>query len=204
MRRFGKRVAWVWVASLWVACAPSPASAGGPGLSLAPAEKTDYDDYFRKYAKHYFGIGSDWTWFKAQAIAESNLQPQARSGVRAKGVMQLMPATYAELKKKNPDLGVIDEPRWNIAAGIQYDLQMWDRHAELTSDDERRRFMFGSYNAGLATILRARRVAREAGHADQKWQGIVTVAPQVPQWRHEETLRYVTRIEDIQRQLARR
>jgi soluble lytic murein transglycosylase-like protein len=158
---------------------------------------SEYDQYFRKYAKHHFGIGTDWTWFKAQAIAESNLKPNAQSGVRARGLMQLMPATYAELQKKNPELGEISEPRWNIAAGIFYDRQIWNRLQDVDAEAERRRFMFGAYNAGPTTINRARRVARDAGHAAHEWQGVVSVAPQVPQWRHRETLGYISRIETV-------
>ncbi len=36
-----------------------------------------YDPYFSKYTKRYFGPAFDWTRFKAQAIAESNLNPDA-------------------------------------------------------------------------------------------------------------------------------
>ena len=176
----------------------SPVLAGLRAKAGAPEFRTAYDEYFRKYAKHFFGVGADWTWFKAQAVAESNLIPGARSFAKARGVMQLMPATYAELQKKNPDLGNIEDPRWNIAAGIYYDRQLWNRLQDLLAEGERRRFMFGAYNAGPTTIRRARRLAQAEGQIDQEWQGVVTVAPRVPQWRHEETLSYVFRIEAIQ------
>ena len=59
-----------------------------------------YDQYFRKYSKRFFGPAIDWYWFKAQGIAESGLRGNARSWVNAKGIMQLMPRTFAELKKR--------------------------------------------------------------------------------------------------------
>jgi membrane-bound lytic murein transglycosylase F len=185
------------VAALVLLAFASPASAGIRAKAGAPEFRTEYDEYFRKYAKHYFGVGADWSWFKAQAVAESNLNPDARSFAKARGVMQLMPATYAELQKKNPDIGNIEDPRWNIAAGIYYDRQLWIRLQDLLAEDERRRFMFGAYNAGPTTIRRARAMARAEGHADQEWRGVVTVAPRVTQWRHQETLNYVSRIEAI-------
>src|SRR5512144_831567 len=40
---------------------------------------TKYDDYFRHYSQRYFGPFVDWRWFKAQAVAESLLNPQAHS-----------------------------------------------------------------------------------------------------------------------------
>jgi membrane-bound lytic murein transglycosylase MltF len=180
------------------------AMAGARGKSGAPEFRTEYDEYFRKYAKHYFGVGADWSWFKAQAVAESNLNPGATSFAKAKGVMQLMPATYAELQKKNPDFGAIDEPRWNIAAGISYDRLLWNRLRDLLTDNERRRFMFGANNAGATTIARARRLAKAEGQADHEWQGVSNIAPKVPQWRHRETLSYVSRIEAVREKLRSR
>ena len=95
-----------------------------------PKEKIDdwtdrYDAHFRKYAKHYFGPGMDWRWFKAQAIAESGLKPDARSKSGARSIMQIMPGTFREIQKKNTHLKDVDSPRWNIAAGIYYDRQLY-------------------------------------------------------------------------------
>ncbi|MEK7728441.1 MAG: transglycosylase SLT domain-containing protein, partial [candidate division KSB1 bacterium] len=86
---------------------------------------TQYDEYFRKYSKHHFGVNFDWRWFKAQAIAESGLNEKAESWVQAKGLMQLMPDTFADMKSRMPHLEDIFEPRWNIAAGIYYDRLLW-------------------------------------------------------------------------------
>lgn len=187
--------------ALLAVCTVPEAMAGARGKSSSAVFRSDFDQHFRKYAKHYFGVGADWTWFKAQAMAESNLRPQAQSAAKARGIMQLMPATYAELRRKNPELGEIDDPRWNIAAGIGYDRQLWNRLGDVATDEERRRFMFGSYNAGPATISRARRVAQAEGQEDQAWHGVASVAPRVPKWRHRETLGYIERIESFQQQM---
>ncbi len=84
-----------------------------------------YDDTFRKYWKRFFGLGYDWRIFKAQALAESNLSPAARSWVGARGIMQLMPTTFQEIQTKNPEFGDIEDPEWNIAAGIMYNRLLW-------------------------------------------------------------------------------
>ena len=85
-----------------------------------------YDKYFSKYSKRYFGASFDWKYFKAQAIAESNLKSDAKSHVGAEGVMQIMPRTFKEIKYKNPSIkGNRKQPRWNIAAGIYYDRYIW-------------------------------------------------------------------------------
>src|SRR6476620_1486051 len=44
-------------------------------------DKRNYDDTFRKYTNRFFGPAFDWQYFKAQAMAESNLQPHAKSRV---------------------------------------------------------------------------------------------------------------------------
>ena len=154
-----------------------------------------YDKYFQKYSKRYFGPAMDWKIFKAQAFAESNLDPDAKSWVGAKGLMQLMPATYADIQLKNPELGEISEPRWNIAAGIYYNRHLWKRWEEKTEQEERLRFVFGSYNAGFQTIKRAQQIAAQESLDVARWVSIETVAPEVPRWRHEETVGYVRKIE---------
>ena len=171
------------------------ASPCADAIASAQAPVTDrYDDTFRKYAKRFFGPGFDWRIFKAQGMAESNLDPQARSGVGARGIMQLMSSTYKEVQSKNPDLGEINDPEWNIAAGIYYNRQLWNQWKADTDADHVREFMFGSYNAGRGVVLRAQRIARERTLDGRFWPDIQKVAPAVPRWRYLETLTYVDRI----------
>jgi membrane-bound lytic murein transglycosylase F len=155
-----------------------------------------YDDVFRKYSKRFFGIGFDWQYFKAQGLAESGLEPSAKSRVGARGIMQLMPGTYAEIQSRSKELGAIDDPEWNIAAGIMHDRGLWLRWKDNPSTENRLRFMFASYNAGEGTILRARSVARMEQLDESAWQSIEQVAPKVQRWRYRETLPYVRKIED--------
>ena len=62
------------------------------------------------------------------------------------------------------------------------------------SIDDRRDFMFASYNAGEGPILRAQRAARERRLDEKRWPSIEVVATEVPRWRYQETLGYVRRI----------
>jgi soluble lytic murein transglycosylase-like protein len=153
-----------------------------------------YDRYFRKYTKRFFGPGFEWKWFKAQAIAESNLNNEARSWVNAKGIMQIMPKTFHEIKKKNPSFVDIDEPRWNIAAGIYYDRQLYQKWRAKRPLKDRMFFTFGSYNAGFRTLVKAQRVCKKIGVDENLWGSIKSVAPKVSGWRHRETLGYVDKI----------
>jgi membrane-bound lytic murein transglycosylase F len=173
-----------------------------PALALAGVHKhvrhehwtDEFDPLFRKYTKHYFGAHFDWHWFKAQAIAESGLDPDAVSPAGARGIMQILPSTYEEIRGRNPFFAGIEEPRWNIAAGIFYDRQLyrkWKRHSIRTA--ERLRFAFGSYNAGYGNILRAHRKASEVHEEVRRWDEVAPFAP-------GETRHYVRRIDGLMKE----
>lgn len=165
------------------------------GTSIFAGDTSRYDDAFRKYSKRFFGVGFDWRVFKAQGLAESGLKPEARSWVGALGIMQLMPSTFKEVQSSNPDFTDVNDPEWNIAGGIYYDRQLWKSWTESESASDRLGFVFGSYNAGRGTILKAQGQAFKSQLDDRLWPSIEIVAPKVPKWRHEETLRYVKKIE---------
>lgn len=173
------------------AFAPAPLGA----QRKAQARKSaDYDETFRKYSKRFFGPAYDWKLFKAQGMTESNLDMLATSHVGARGVMQLMPSTFRSIQSENDELKWIDDPHMNIAAGIQYDRKLWLLWEADSITDHRTEFMFGSYNAGRRTLLRAQGVARRSKLDPRTWLSIRAVAPQVPRWRHKETLDYIERI----------
>ncbi len=145
----------------------------------------------------------DWRWFKAQAIAESGLNDKAESWVKAKGLMQLMPATFAEIQKHRPEFADVHDPQWNIAAGIYYDRILWKMWDAIESFVDHLSFTFGAYNAGLRTIQKAQEIATTKGHNENLWDSVVQVAPEVPRWRHEETLSYVEKIHGLVEEVER-
>ena len=176
-----------------------PLLLGALALPAAPAltraqHMERFDAAFRRYTKRYFGVGFDWRHFKAQAMAESDLNPLARSPVGARGLMQLMPSTFQAIATVRPNFTSIDDPEWNIAAGILHDRDLWRVWERVVPDAERPNFMFASYNAGEGTITRAAAIAkaRQLDHAT--WPSIELVAPTVPRWRYRETLGYVRKI----------
>ncbi len=146
----------------------------------------EYDKHFRKYTKRYFGPHYDWHWFKSQAIAESNLRPEVKSHRGAVGLMQILPSTFAEIKELNPHFLNLEEPRWNVAAGIYYDRTLY-RKWELPSDQDRLYLAFASYNAGY---VRMRRAYKRTPEPVESWE---QVEPQAP----EETRGYVRRIRGL-------
>jgi soluble lytic murein transglycosylase-like protein len=130
-------------------------------------------------------------------MAESNLSPSARSHCGARGIMQLMPTTFGEIRSRNPELKSIDDPEFNIGAGICYDRLLWRLWTEHPTDKDRLSFMLGSYNAGRVPLLRAQGTARERNLDHRVWSSITEVAAAVRGWRYQETLGYVQRIDAI-------
>jgi len=111
--------------------------------------------------------------------------------------MQIMPATFADIQKRNPDFADILDPRWNIAAGIYYDRVLWKMWAAIESLADHLSFMFGAYNAGSTTIRRAQAHAKAKGYNETLWESVVQIATEVPRWRHRETLGYVEKIHGL-------
>lgn len=146
-----------------------------------------YDRHFKKYSKRYFGPHFEWRWFKSQGIAESNLDADASSPVGAKGIMQILPSTFDDIKKTNPTFLALDEPRWNIAAGIFYDRQLYRKWRKPLPSEERLFLAFSSYNAGYGRVLTAIKRARKKQYA---WSD---VKPHLP----PETRGYVGRIAEL-------
>lgn len=162
-----------------------------------PRWTTKFDVYFNKYSKRYFGPGFDYKWFKSQGMAESALNADAESWVGAKGVMQVMPATFREIKSRNLNIvGDLADPRWNIEAGIYYDSKLFKSWKAKRPFDDRLAFMFASYNAGMGNVLKGQKQCKliTPNSNCNLWQNIVPVAHNVRSWRSEETLGYVKRI----------
>jgi len=148
----------------------------------------DYDAHFQKHSKHFFGPFFDWRWFKAQAIVESNLNPNARSSAGAEGLMQIKPSTYREMRRSNPGWGRIRDVTWNIAAAIAYDHYLFERGAWAGLErDQRLLFSFAAYNAGPTGIIRA---MNETPRPVQAW---TQVSPNAP----PQTRAYVARIHGL-------
>lgn len=92
-------------------------------------------------ASQRFGVPA--SWIRAVMTAESGGDPCALSSAGAIGLMQIMPATWAELTARH-DFGTNPfEPRANILAGTAYLRELHDRFGTISA-------MLAAYNAGSA------------------------------------------------------
>lgn len=148
---------------------------------------SNYDQIFQKYTEKFFGPEFDWQFFKSQGVIESRLRQHAKSHRGAKGIMQLMPATYQEIQKKNTYFRKkqMDEAQTNIGAGIFYDFYLYQRWKNKpVSPDLRLNLMLASYNGGYSRVLKA---FNKAGKPEHDWEAIAAHLP-------SETRNYVKRI----------
>ncbi len=166
---------------------------------------SQYDDYFRKYAKMYFGYGFDSNWFKAQSVAESNLgmsgkNERIKSSVGAMGLMQIMPKTWEEITQTSTNKYMkghsVFEAEYNIAAGIYYDYKMGVIWKSERPFEDWLCFIFASYNAGAGNILRAQKLV-DRHKSSNLWRHVAEKLPLITGRHSEETFGYVTRIFEI-------
>ncbi len=173
---------------------------------------SQYDNIFRQYAP---GIGWDWRLMAAQAFVESRFRPNARSWVGARGLMQIMPSTARGYRTpvnqlNNPETSV------RVASRLITDLDSY--LVDLVPNDaERIKFVMAAYNAGIAHVYDAIRLAEKYGLDPQKWDDNVSKAmlwKMNPKYyndpvvrygysRGSETVAYVERITDFYEQARR-
>ncbi len=138
---------------------------GPPSSSREQRRFAAVEGLFRAYSQRY---GFDPLMMVAQGYQESQLDPTARSGAGAVGIMQLLPATAA-----SAPVGIADvaSPENNIHAGIKYMRHLVDKYFADPEIDEINRYLFAlaAYNAGPTRIARLRRSAPEYGLDPNRW-----------------------------------
>ena len=121
-----------------------------------------YDDIIRRHAKKY---GFDWRLIAAQVFEESGFDPQARSWVGARGLMQIMPRTARQVGVT----GALTDPEVNIAAGLRYLDWLRARFEEDLRVQDRMWFTLAAFNAGAGHVRDARRLAARMGLDPDRW-----------------------------------
>ena len=127
-----------------------------------------YDSLVKRYGRKY---GLDWRLVSAQIYQESRFDPKAKSWAGARGLMQVMPKTAAEL-------GIVDlwDPEKNVQAGMQYLSSLLNRFDQSILPRQRIRFALAAYNAGFGHVQDARRLAKLSGLDPNRWFGQVEKA----------------------------
>jgi len=120
----------------WTFASVSAQALGQP--STASADSHPYASHVTNAARR-FGIPEAWIWSVMRVESAGNGLAVSPAG--AMGLMQIMPATWAQLRARH-DLG--SDPfdvRDNITAGAAYLREMYDRYGNVSA-------MLAAYNAG--------------------------------------------------------
>jgi membrane-bound lytic murein transglycosylase F len=113
-------------------------------------------------------LGWDWRLLGSQMYQESRFDPNAKSWVGARGLMQLMPATARQFGVR-----AITNPAQNIEGGVRYLAWLEKFWAKRLEDPaERLKFMLASYNAGAGHVEDAQRLAEKHGDDAKKWADV--------------------------------
>lgn len=94
-------------------------------------------------------------WVEAQVHVESRGVAAAVSTVGAKGLLQLMPGTAADMQVHN-----ILDPEQNLRGGVKYLKIQYDHFPEVPDPMERLRWSWAAYNGGRGYVNRAFHIAR--------------------------------------------
>lgn len=135
--------------------------ARGRVIDALKGQISPYDKLVRKYSDRY---GFDWRLVTAQMYQESKFDPQAKSHVGARGLMQLMPRTAKAMGVKNTS-----DPASSIRGGVKYLDWLRDRFDAKLPLSERLWFTLAAYNAGAGHVHDARRLARQIGLDPNRW-----------------------------------
>lgn len=160
-----------------------------PALAGAKVWTSQYDVLF-KQARDLYAPGVPWCLLKAQAIAESGLDPNARSPAGALGLVQLMEGTARDVF---PAIGFPAATRTEVEPSIRaqaYYMTFVGRYFADVPELERHRFKAAGYNAGAGNILKAR---RSCDHTDL-WADAAECLPSITGRNARETIIYVPRI----------
>lgn len=135
---------------------------------------------------------TDWRLFKAQLIAESNLNPVAESPVGALGIAQFMPRTWASMAREldYPSDATPMQPGYAIPAAAYYMSRLIAIWSSPRPDIDRYCLALASYNAGIGNLLTAQ---GKAGGVND-YRSIIATLPRVTGSHADETINYVKRI----------
>ena len=138
-------------------------------FSLADSTISEFDSYFKKYAKKY---NIDWRLLAALCYQESRFNQDIINKWGAIGLFQIKQMTANEPYIAIPSISGEKNFENNIHAGVKYLAWIKNRYFDskpTMSEDSRLRMMMAAYNAGPRRVLQAINKAKEMKLDPNKW-----------------------------------
>ena len=134
-------------------------------------------------------------WVKAMVTKESNFKRKAESPVGARGLLQVMPATWYNVRGA----------RWkckldgfDVELNIKKGVNEFKRNYKVfraPQGVDRYRIVTAAYNAGTRHIISAQLLAEKAGGSERIWADVAPHLIKVTLQRSIETLNHIVRVE---------
>lgn len=138
----------------------------GPSIlvDLTHGHISPYDSLFRNYAD---AIGYDWRLLASQGYVESHFDSTRVSWAGARGIMQVMPGTA---RAYDTDPSKLVHPEVSISTASKVLAALDNSLSRYVEDpEERKKFVLGAYNAGIAHIYDAIALAGKYGYNPEVW-----------------------------------
>lgn len=121
-----------------------------------------YDQIIKKYSE---SIEWDWRLLASLIYQESRFHPDAKSWAGAYGLMQLMPHNAEKY-----GIDSLSSPEDQIRAGVKF-IKLLDQQftKKIEDKDERTKFVLAAYNAGIAHVYDAQRLAEKYKKDPNTW-----------------------------------
>ncbi len=120
-----RRMALLLLSGLSLACIMSAVTMAQDTPVARPSPRDRYADHIAEASRRF---GVPITWIRAVMRAESAGEPRALSSAGAMGLMQIMPATWADLRARYGLGRDPYDPRDNILAGTAYLRELHNRY----------------------------------------------------------------------------
>ena len=154
-----------------VSSSPENSSVSFPQYPSSPAMKP----YAKVARKHAAAYGLEWELVLAVMERESSFRHNVVSHKGAYGLMQIMPRTSAEIKRK---LGLQEArtPYNNVKAGSYY-LKRLSKSFSDADEQNRLKLTLAAYNAGLTRVRDAQQIAGYLGEDMYAWENVRAALP---------------------------
>lgn len=133
-----------------------------------PGKLSPYDDYFKEAAEK---IGWPWQLLVSIAWQESNLRPEVIGWSGARGLMGIMPSTG---KSFGVTVEQLLQPKSSIEVAVKVLKAFGKSFQHISSFEDRVALTLAAYNAGLAHVFDAQRLAKKYGYLSEVWEGNIS------------------------------
>ena len=143
-------------------------------------------------------LGWDWRMLAALIYQESHFKLDVKSNRGATGLMQMMPSSALSMGAGNPV-----DPQESILAGTGYILKLQKFFSDVPDEQERIKFILAAYNAGENRIQSCREYARGKELEGNTWDEIVSLIPEIEDFKGVETTAHVDAVLSTYREFCR-